>query len=100
MNGSQGDYAEVRLRVLAADLRSEGLPQDTRSTDFVAWIKGFLLTDAKVGEVAAIETPTGRRVEGVLTRLNPEYVHTFGPPDPMLIRAAARLRSSAQDRTE
>jgi hypothetical protein len=57
------------------------------------WVKGFALAEATVGESVAVETMTGRRVEGVLTDVNPGYTHTFGRPAPEIVRVGRDLRA-------
>lgn len=88
-----GDWVEVERVLLEPADRSPNLPEDTAAQPLRMWVKGFAVAAAAVGETVAVETMTGRRVEGVLTDVNPGYTHTFGRPAPELTRVGRDLRA-------
>jgi len=75
----KGDYVEIYDIVLASEDRTANIPADTKNVNYEMWVKGFLLnSDAEIGDVVEIETIIGRRIKGVLERVNPSYTHSFG----------------------
>lgn len=88
-----GDWVEVERVLLEPADRAPNLPEDTAAQPLRAWVKGFALAAAALGETVTVETMTGRRVEGVLTDVNPGYTHTFGRPAPELTRVGRDLRA-------
>jgi hypothetical protein len=81
---------------LPAGRRAPGIPPDTAGVPFETWVNGHLLEPARLGEVAAVRTASGRLCEGRIVEADPGYTHSFGPPpDPLRAagrRAAERLR--------
>jgi hypothetical protein len=90
--GEAGDWAELSFVVLEPGGRAPDLPADTATTLYVARVKGFLEEGAAVGSPAAVRTPTGRRVEGTLVRLDPAPGHSFGEPVQELLEVGRELR--------
>lgn len=91
--GRRGDWAELRLVLLAPGERAPGLPEDTARVPLEARVKGFLEHDARPGEQVAARTVLGRRIEGTLLRVLPEPGHTFGRPVPELLSIGGELRA-------
>lgn len=91
--GRPGDWAEIRLLVLAPGDRAPGLPEDTAALPLEARVKGFLLADAEIGGTAEVETVLGRTVEGYLLAVLPEVPHSFGRPAPELLPIGQELRA-------
>jgi len=85
-------WVEIGGIVLEKDERSPKLPDDTQQVPLEMRVKGFLLSDAKIGGAAEIATPTGRTVKGTLTEINPAYTHMFGSPIPELSPIAKEIR--------
>ena len=70
--GRPGDWAELRLVLLAPGERAPGLPDDTARVPLEARVKGFLETEAAAGRAGSGRRPSlGRRVEGTLVRRPP-----------------------------
>ena len=88
-----GDWVEVERVLLEPAERSGNLPEDTAAQPLRVWVKGFARAGAAMGERVAVETMTGRVVEGVLTDINPGYTHTFGRPAPELVHVGRDLRA-------
>ena len=74
----KGTYVMIKKVVLKHDERSNNLPEDTKTQDFMMKIKGYLLKDANLNDLVEIETETKRKVEGILVEVNPSYTHSFG----------------------
>lgn len=71
-------WVQIEQTILETSQRAQNLPQDTKLTPLKAWIKGFLLEDAKLGDIVRIETVTGRIETGILVQERPYYTHSFG----------------------
>lgn len=74
----KGTYVMIKKIVLKHDERSNNLPEDTKTKDYMMKIKGYLLKDANLNDLVEIETETKRKVEGILIEINPSYTHSFG----------------------
>lgn len=93
MNDSieKGTWVEIWRIVLPAGKRATQVPDDTRKVPLEMKVKGFLVAPAILGGEAEIETSTGRRLSGTLTKVNPSYSHSFGPPIPELSAIAGEV---------
>ena len=89
----QGTWVEIHRIVLDAADRAAQVPDDTRQVPLEMRVKGFLAVPASLGDEAEIETPTGRRLLGTLTAINPAYTHGFGPPIPELSSIGGEVRA-------
>ena len=74
------------------DQRSTNIPDDTSKVPFVLLVKGFLTTDAHLGDKVTITTVVGRNITGELTAVNPSYDHSFGASPPELMNIGSELR--------
>ena len=92
-----GDWVEVERVLLEPADRSKNLPPETAAKPLRMWIKGFAQAEGDVGDPMAIETMTGRVVEGTLSAVNPGYFHTFGKPIPELVHVGLDLRARLAD---
>jgi 2-amino-4-ketopentanoate thiolase alpha subunit len=90
---STGDWVEVERVLLDPADRSKNLPPETADKPLMMWIKGFAQSDGMIGDDMAVETMTGRLVEGRLSAVNPGYFHTFGRPVPELVHVGVDLRA-------
>ena len=85
----RGDLVQIHKVVLTPEQRPDGIPADTKSVPYEAWIKGFLLDDeAGIGDNVKIKTFIGREISGTLAEINPLYAHNLGKPQPALISVA------------
>ena len=89
----KGDWVQIRQVVLAHEGRAPQVPEDTRATPLLLWVKGFAQSDAAQGETVEIETMTGRRVKGELCAVNPRYIHDFGDFVPEFLRVDLQLKT-------
>ncbi len=80
--------------MLSAGERAPNVPEDTAAVDFVARIRGFLVSDATLGSEASIRTLVGRTVKGRLSAVSPRNPADFGNPVPELLRLGGDARES------
>ncbi|MCL1998739.1 MAG: 2-amino-4-oxopentanoate thiolase subunit OrtA [Turicibacter sp.] len=78
MTVKEGSWVLLRKVVLDVGERAEGLPEDTAKVPIVMWIKGFLLEDREIGEIARVRTRMNRVEEGVLEEENPATSVDYG----------------------
>lgn len=93
-----GTWVEIHAIVLPNDERAPQVPEDTRQVPLEMRVKGFLVEAASLGEQTEIVTPVGRRLRGVLDRVNPAYNHSFGPPIAELSTIGQELRAMLRER--
>ena len=74
----KGTWVEVERMVLSSEERSNNVPEDTKKTPLMMWVKGFCLEDCEIGSEVEVETLTGRIEKGVVTELEPSFNHGFG----------------------
>lgn len=74
----KGTWVQVHSTVLYPDERTGKLPEDTKKVPLEMWVKGFLQTDTKIGDIATVKTVTDRIVCGELVKINPTYDYGFG----------------------
>jgi len=86
-----GDWVLIHGQTLASNQRAPQVPADTKQVPLEMWVKGALLADAKLGEVASVKTVTGRTEVGILQAVNPVYRHSFGEFVPELLTVNQEL---------
>jgi len=74
----KGEWVQVHDIILKPEERTAKLPEDTKKVPLEIWVKGFLNSDAKMGEVVEVTTRVGRTVKGTLVNVNPTYDYGFG----------------------
>lgn len=89
----KGDWVQIKQVVLPPEGRAPQVPEDTKKTPLLLWVKGFAQHDGEMGQPMTVETMTGRKAEGELVALNPRYVHDFGNFVPEFLRVDVQLRS-------
>lgn len=88
----KGDWVRIHTVVLKAEERTGKIPEDTQACDLEMWTKGFLLSDAEVGDEVEVETAVGRIEKGTLIEVNPYYTHSYGKFVPELVQIDRQLR--------
>jgi len=78
--------------VLKPEERAPQVPEDTRKTPLVMWVKGYLNADAEIGAECEITTVTGRTVRGLLDEVEPAYAHSFGSYIPELSEVRQQVK--------
>jgi hypothetical protein len=91
-----GAWVEISQVVLPAGGRAPNVPRDTAETDFVARIRGFLISPAPIGGEATVRTLLGREVQGRLTDVNPRNPADFGNPVPELLALGVAARRALE----
>lgn len=88
----KGKWVEICQTVLEPNQRAPQVPDDTKKVPLEMRVKGFIVSDAIVGETVTIRTVTDREVTGKLIAVNPGYEHDFGKPIPELLTVGEELR--------
>ena len=83
----KGDWVRIHSVILTSEERSPAVPEDTKHVPLECWMKGYLQTDAQIGDAVFVTTRTGRVVSGELVEVDPHYSHSFGDFVPELQRA-------------
>lgn len=83
----KGDWVRIHSVILAPEQRSSAVPEDTKRVPLELWTKGYLLSDAEIGDETSVTTRTGRTVSGELVEVGPHYEHSFGDFVPELQQA-------------
>ena len=86
-------WVEIGFVVLKPSERTGHVPADTRRVPYYVRVKGFVDGEPQVGQRVTVETLLGRRIEGEVLRLDPEYGHDFGGPIQELIDAGCEARA-------
>lgn len=74
----KGTWVEIVREVLSPEERSNAIPDETKKTPLIMWVRGNTLQSSNLGEEVEIETISGRRIKGKLTQIEPAYSHGFG----------------------
>lgn len=88
----KGEWVRVHKIILEPHERAPQVPEDTRNVPLEMWDKGYLQTDAEIGDEVSIETVTGRKETGTLIAVNPAYDHSFGNFIPELLEIDQQVR--------
>lgn len=87
-----GDWVMIHRVVLPPGERAPAVPEDTRKVPLEMFVRGFIQSQARVGEECTVVTATGRKVAGVLREIFPRYPHDFGRPVPEMLTIGPELR--------
>ena len=93
MDAKKGDWVQIREVVLEPKDRAPQVPEDTKKTPLLLWVKGKAQGPANIGDTIEIETATSRRVKGTLTAVNPSYSHSYGEYVPELAKVGEQVRN-------
>jgi hypothetical protein len=74
----KGEWVQVHDIILKPEERTAKIPEDTKKVPLEIWVKGFLNSDSKMGDVVEVTTRVGRTVKGKLVDVNPTYDYGFG----------------------
>lgn len=75
---SKNTWVQIEKVILSPEERSATVPDDTKKTPLMMWVKGYLLEESNLGEIVKIKTKTNRIEEGKLIEINPSFKHSFG----------------------
>jgi hypothetical protein len=94
MNAVKGDWIRIHKIVLTPEERASQIPEDTKQVPLEMWDKGFLISDsAAIDDEVEVETIIGRRVQGRMIEVNPQYDHAWGKGVPEILQIGRQLRS-------
>lgn len=88
----KGSWVEIHNVVLQPKDRAQNIPDDTKIVSLEMRVKGFLVSDGKIGEEVEILTSAKRVIKGKLSEVNPAYDHGFGPPIPELVNIGMEVK--------
>ena len=74
----KGEWVQVHDIILKPEERTAKIQEDTKKVPLEIWVKGFLNSDSKMGDVVEVTTIVGRTVKGTLVDVNPTYDYGFG----------------------
>lgn len=89
----KGDWVQISNTLLNPEQRAPQVPEDTKKVPLKLWVKGYITHNAEIGDVVEIETVTGRKVKGILTKVNTGYNHSFGKCIPELLKVHAQVKA-------
>lgn len=89
----KGTWVQIHQIVLRPEERAPQVPDDTKQVPLELRVKGFLETEANIGDEVTIKTLCGRMIQGRLVEVNPRYEHDFGNPVPELLTIGQELRA-------
>lgn len=87
-----GDWVQIHNIVLKPDERSSALPEDTKKHPLEMWVKGYLQSDAALGDEGEVITRTGRHETGTLVNEAPYFEHNFGVLIPEILKIGDMVR--------
>lgn len=94
----KGDWVQVHQIVLTPEERTGKIPEDTQKVPLELWVKGFIQTDASMGDTVEVKTITGRLTSGKLVAVNPTYDYGFGDEYiPELLKIGSQLRDILEE---
>lgn len=88
----KGDWVQIHNVVLNPEERSSALPEDTKKHPLEMWVKGYLQSDAELGEEVEVITRTGRKAVGKLVNESPYFEHNFGFLIPEVLKIGDMVR--------
>ena len=93
----KGDWVEIENVLLQPHERAAHIPEDTKRTPLIMWVRGFLLNEgAKVGDFVSIRTLAERTASGTLVAVNPRHEHDFGNPVKELLEIGNELQKELE----
>ena len=92
MNFKKGDWVKVHNIVLTKDERAKQVPDDTKQVPLEMWVKGFAVSDGKLGDEIEVKTITGRKAIGKVVEIAPTFTHSFGNNVPELLKIGLDLK--------
>lgn len=96
----RGQWVEIRQVVLPAGQRAPQVPEETQRVPLEMRIKGFIESDAEIGDEVTITTVIGRKLQGALLAVEPSYRHNFGEHVRELNTIGVELRALLQKARE
>ncbi|WP_455543394.1 2-amino-4-oxopentanoate thiolase subunit OrtA [Intestinibacter sp.] len=92
MDAKKNDWVIVHSIILTSEQRAPQVPDDTKKVPLEMWVKGFIQSDANIGDEVEIKTITGRNIKGKLVQVNPYYTHDYGKCVPELLQIGLQAK--------
>lgn len=93
----KGDWVEIENVLLQPHERAAHIPEDTRATPLIMWVRGFLETEcAQIGDFVSVRTLAERTANGTLVSINPRHEHDFGNPVKELLEIGNELQKEIE----
>ncbi|MPM17032.1 2-amino-4-ketopentanoate thiolase alpha subunit [bioreactor metagenome] len=89
----KGEWVLIHRNVLEPSQRAPQVPDDTKQVPLELWVKGYLQSDANIGDEVTVLTRTKREERGTLLEANPYYKHDFGKFVPELLVVSEQVRN-------
>ncbi|MEL7604864.1 MAG: 2-amino-4-oxopentanoate thiolase subunit OrtA [Sedimentibacter saalensis] len=89
----KGEWVLIHRNVLEPSQRAPQVPDDTKKVPLELWVKGYLQSDANIGDEVTVLTRTKREERGTLLEANPYYKHDFGKFVPELLVVSEQVRN-------
>jgi len=93
----KGTYIEIEKTILTPEQRTAQIPEDTKKVPFKLWVKGFACTEGDIGDTLSLETVTGRVISGKVTRITPNYTHSYGESIPEIMMIGKSLKAFLEE---
>ena len=75
---NKGSYVRIRKTLLTPQERSSNLPEETKKVPYKMWVKGYLLEESELFDIAEVKTVDGRIVKGRIKEKFPTHKHNYG----------------------
>lgn len=89
---TKGEWVQIERTILEPSERAPQVPDDTKKTPLIMWVKGFLEEDAELGDDVKVTTRTGRIETGKLLAVDPVYDLNYGNFVPELLKINEQVR--------
>lgn len=89
---NKGAWVQIERTILEPSERAPQVPDDTKKTPLILWVKGFLEADANIGDDVEVKTRTGRIETGKLLAEDPNYELNYGNFVPELQKINIQVR--------
>lgn len=94
----KGDWVEIENILLEPYERASHIPEDTKATPLIMWVRGFLVNEcAQIGDSVWVKTLAERTAEGTLISINPRHEHDFGNPVKELLEIGNELQKEIEN---
>lgn len=98
MKAVKGEWVEIENVILSPEERAVNLPEDTKKTPLIMWVRGFLESkEAKIGDSVEILTLSGRVIKGDLVEFNPRHQYDYGNTILELLQVGEELKKELSE---
>ncbi len=88
----KGDFVRIHKVILTSDERAPQVPEDTKKVPLELWTKGFLISDANLGDEVTIKTLADREETGTLIEVNQAHDVNYGDFVPEIIQIGVTVK--------